>query len=125
MTQEEAKEICIEKWKYIVEAGGDDEFAREWYLDDTGINLNNFRYNCPYCTLYVKEDEDGSEFCYGCPIDPPKSTYTYVKENLEVGSKAMKYMLKGCCQGKHPYSIWEVCPSKDTALEVLKLIENS
>lgn len=115
----EAKKLCIKKWKIIVENDGSNEH-------DKLYDFNKFKYGCPYCSLFVKKDVKGYEYCDGCPIDLPKEKYNYNKFNIAAEDPWMgQALLKGCCQKKHPWYKWDKNPTAKTAQKVLDLIIKS
>jgi len=113
ITLEEAKTLSIEKWQEIVDNNG-------YELDNS--EYDEFKYECAFCELCVKKNELNNEYCDNCPIDLPKSEYNYTLENLPLERRTV--LFKGCCQDKHPWSIWNRNQTVKTAEVVLKMIEN-
>jgi hypothetical protein len=97
MNKQEAKELCILKWEYIVENGGSEEGLTENYP-----RLRDLKAECAYCELYVKYR------CDGCPIQPE-----------------MQINRLGCFNREHPYNVWYYDSTKSNAQAVLDLIKNS
>lgn len=124
MNKEEAKELYIKKWQIIVDNGGIEvnlyDIDSEEVFELAEI-VEKFKYRCSYCELFVKYDTEYSEYCEGCPIDLPKEEYNYTKDNTTGDKKQV--LLKGCCQDKHPWSIWNNNPCKETALDLLNFIK--
>lgn len=60
MTPEEAKELAIKKWQYIVNNNGDDRG-----LINAISDLAHLLNECAYCQLYLYFDRS----CSGCPLN--------------------------------------------------------
>lgn len=126
MNKKEAKELSIKKWQIIVDDGGEESNLYDINSEEAfelAEKVENLKYGCPYCELFVKKDDEGCEYCDGCPIDLPKEEYNYTKNNTTGENK--KVFLKGCCQNKHPWSIWTNNPCKETALDLLNFIKEN
>jgi hypothetical protein len=104
MTKEEAKELCIKKWEYIVENDGDDS---RLIMDMP--ELNNLVNQCAYCELYIGDRVNERLFCKECPLNINENQRFYC----------------GCNTDGHPFMKWNNEPNKETAQAVLDLIKNS
>lgn len=100
MTIEEAKELCIRKWEYIVENDG---ILDSYDLEDKIPELKDCEANCAYCELYSLSG------CEECPIN------LGVTYDIELS----------CRQLNHPFLIWANNQNKGNAQKVLDLIKNS
>ena len=97
MNLEEAKELAIKKWQYIVYNDGLNNGLLSKHPE-----LGEFPSHCSYCELFASLEYS----CEGCPIRP-----TYVS-HFELG----------CCMYHHPFYIWCNSRTKENAQAVLDLI---
>lgn len=105
MTKEEAKELCILKWEYIVNNEGSEDGLINKYPE-----LNKLLYECAYCELYF--NDNSKHHCDNCPI------------KIKYSKRTNKYY-GFCLTPDHPYNKWDNANTKENAQVVLDLIKNS
>jgi len=107
MTFEEAKQLSILKWEYLVE-------HPKTELDDIPYRIPQLRqilHHCGFCHLYFQETENG--YCKKCP--------------LAIGYDVSKH--PACAQQHHPFSCFEQAEDetmlRQYAGEVLSMIQKA
>jgi len=110
MTKQQAKELSIKKWEWIVDHQGDSDGQL-----DSMPELIPLLHECGYCEKYFYTKSDELLLCAKCPIRPGISEYN------ETGDS-------GCAQEKHPYMKW--CRANGAkklhyAKQLLELIKQS
>jgi len=103
MTQEEAKELSIKKWEYLVKH----PTASQPDLITNVPNILYLRSYCGYCELYNKKENRID--CTNCPIDFIKQDYQHC----------------GCNRKGHPFLAFINNRTKRNAQTVLNLIKQS
>ena len=104
MTQQQAKELCILKWQYIVDNNG-----CQGGLCIKHPELSKLLSNCGYCEIYYNTHSINLLKCLDCPIRPEKENYNNLSK-------------EGCLQKCHPYFKWYTNQTVENAQSVLDLI---
>ena len=95
-TLQEAYDLAILKWQWVVNRGGG-QYKED--LAEEIPELGNFPANCSYCELFYED------YCEGCPLNITP----------EFGGH-------GCLEETHPWNIWMDDLTKENAEKVLELI---
>lgn len=102
MTKEEAKQLCIKKWQWIVDHDGSSDD-----IEKALPELVKYPSNCAYCELF--RFTNSGVRCIDCPIN--------------MGLKRLNR--DACCHYDHPWNNWVCNRTKENAQTVLDLIINS
>jgi hypothetical protein len=97
LTKEQAKELSIKKWEYIVGNNGNWKGLVKKYPE-----LANLLAQCGYCEKYLRKD------CENCPL------------LIQIDG-----INCSCYDGSHPHSKWAIKRTKLNAQKVLDLIRES
>lgn len=125
MTKEEAKELSIKKWQYVLDHFDEIEENNRTLEDITHdaerkYGLSNLTFDCPYCELFIKKIKDNfgrifldyKESCKGCPISLPED-YPNVDKMLH------------CAHPDHEWCIMDETQTRESVEDLLNLIKNS
>ena len=110
MTKEEAKEISLEKWRYLAEHG---EIKSKLDLPAAMFEkIKNFMGWCPLCELFNPDgDYDDGHNCSGCPLDDDNciNNGSLFKqwENLPRGESGNEQRAKAAAEIARKIKAWE------------------
>ncbi len=102
-TLQEAYELVLNKWEYIVNNNGSIEG-----LNDALPELKHLISRCGYCDYFLAKN-DNKAACYNCPLNTkPKIYDDFI-----------------CCMPNHPWMIWFESKTKENAEAMLDLIKKT
>jgi hypothetical protein len=94
ITQNEAKELTLELWRYLAEHP--EEHDKQRILERLDRRAARFRNSCPLCALFYDSSRDTIQ-CLGCPLE-------------DAGAS--------CLRLNSPYSAWRCAPAEHMAARV-------
>jgi hypothetical protein len=102
MTKQQAKKLCLIKWRYVVDTGCDYYDLSKW-LYSNHPNIRNLNDSCAYCTKYkdMSDKTTQENCCEKCPLK---------KEN------------KSCFDNSSFFRKWDKAINKTTKKKYAKLL---